>query len=463
MRSSFRIFWCCLLALPLLAKAGSFSLSEQSVSGLGTAYAGGAAQAEDASTLFFNPAGIVLLEQGELQLAAHVISPSAKFTNQGSQYLTLPITGLPISGGNDGDAGVTKVLPNFYLTQPVFRNTRYGDLSVGVGVSVPFGLETHYDAGWVGRYEALRTKLTIFDIQPTIAYRLFDRISFGASLDIQRASATLTQALDFGLAFRQPGALDGFSEVKGDDWSVGYTLGALLEYMKGSENSFLQEGRFGVSYRAGIDHTLEGHADFHSVPAPFTGVYFDQNAKAQLDLPDILHFSVYQRFARQFAVVADLAWTRWSRLQNVPITFQNPATSANVLVINYDDANRYALGFEYYATKSLTLRTGFAYDETPIQSAELRTPRIPDSNRYFLSAGLGWKATRWMDLDVGYAHLFVQDPEVDVTDNQGHNLRGVYDASVDIVSASVTFRWGGQREVAPLAEKDSKDVAGYRK
>lgn len=453
----------CLLALPGLANAGSFSLSEQSVSGLGTAYAGGAAQAEDASTLFFNPAGIVLLDQGELQLGAHVIVPSAKFTNQGSQYLTPPITGLPISGGNDGDAGVTKLLPNFYLTQPVFRNTRYGDLSIGVGVTVPFGLETHYDPGWVGRYQALRTKLTTIDIQPTIAYRLFDRISFGASLDVQRASARLTQAIDFGLAFRQPGGIDGVSEVSGDDWSVGYTLGALFEYMKGSENGFLQEGRFGVSYRSAIDHTIEGKAEFRGVPGPFTGVYFNQGAKAQLALPDILHFSVYQRFARQFAVVGDVAWTRWSRLQTVPITFQNPGTPANVLVINYDDANRYAVGLEYYATKCFTLRTGFAYDETPIQSAELRTPRIPDNNRYFLSAGAGWKATRWIDLDIGYAHLFVQDPDTNVTDSQGHNLRGVYDASVDIVSASVTYHWGGRREIEPLASKDSKEVSGYRK
>jgi len=132
------------LGLPLLADAGSFSLNEQSVSGLGTAYAGGAAQAEDASTLFFNPAGIVVLEQGELQLGAHLLAPSATFTNEGSRYNLprTPFNGLPLSGGDDGDAGVIHVLPNVYLTQPVFRNGQYGDLSVGIGVTVPFGLET---------------------------------------------------------------------------------------------------------------------------------------------------------------------------------------------------------------------------------------------------------------------------------------------------------------------------------
>ncbi len=504
------------LLIPLVADGGSFSLNEQSVSGLGTAYAGGAAQAEDASTLFFNPAGIALLDQGELQLAAHVVIPSATFNNQGSKYVLpgTPFDRLPLSGGNGGDAGVTHVIPNFYLTQPVFRNTRSGDLSVGVGVTVPFGLETDYEPGWVGRYQGLRTKLITFDIQPTIAYRFLDRISIGAGLDIQHASARLSQAIDFGLisqpllgqfyaslpgalaaqgvppaligptvaATRQayanagfvPGGLDGASEVTGDDWSVGFTIGALLEYWKGNDHSFFQKGRFGVSYRSAMNHTLEGNAQFSGVPmisasgAPvqfpepgaLQGVFFDQNASAQLDLPDILHLSIYQRFARQFAVMGDITWTHWSRLQSVLIVFQDPGTPTSVLELDYNNAVRYSAGLEWYATPKLTLRAGIAYDETPIKGPEFRTPRIPDNNRYFLSTGLKWSVANFMDFDIGYAHLFVNQPDAELLDTQGHLLQGNYDASVNIVSASLTFRWGGPREVAPIS---SKETSGYRK
>lgn len=195
-------------------------------------------------------------------------------------------------------------------------------------------------------------------------------------------------------------------------------------------------------------------------PDALQAVFFDQGASAALDLPDILHFSVYQRFLRQFAVLGDITWTHWSRLQSVPIVFANPGTASNVLEINYDDALRYAVGFEWYATKKLTLRTGFAYDETPIKSPDFRTPRIPDNNRYFLSAGLRWSPLDDVDLDLGCAHLFVQDPSTDVTDSQGHQLRGTFDASVNIVSASLTYRWGGPRAVAPVS---GKDVSGYRK
>ena len=334
-------------------------------------------------------------------------------------------------------------------------------------------------------------------------------------LDVQRASGRLTQAIDFGLAAQQPlgqffaalpavlatqgvppaqipgviaatqqayaaagflpGGNDGVTELTGDDWTVGFTIGALFEYRKADDRySFFQDGRVGFSYRSGMDHTLDGHADFRRVPlitaagAPvqfpkptaFQDIFFNQDATASIDLPDVFHFSIYQRFDRQFAIMGDINWTRWSRLQRVPIVFANPDTPLTVLNINYEDAVRYAIGLEWYATDRVTLRTGFAYDETPIRSAEFRTPRIPDNNRYFLSAGLRWSPRDWMDIDVGYAHLFVETPGSNFTDNQGHALVGSYDAHVDIVSAAVTVRWGGpQRRAAPPVG----EVSGYRK
>ena len=512
-----RLLLLTAFAVPLTVYAGSFVLNEQSVTGLGVAFASGAAAAEDASTLFFNPAGIVLLDRGEMQLGANAVITSAEFRNEGTRYNLpgTPFNGLLIAGNNGGDAGGAHIIPNTYLTQPVFRNNGYGDLSIGLGLSAPFGLETDYDPGWVGRYASLRSKLTTIDIQPTISYRLFNRLSFGASVDVQRASGRLTQAIDFGLAAQPPlgqfftalpailatrgvppaqipgviaatqqayaaagffpGGNDGVTELTGDDWTVGFTIGALFEYRKSDDrNSFFQDGRVGFSYRSEMDHSLGGHADFRRVPlitaagAPvqfpnptaFQDIFFNQGATASIDLPDIFHFSVYQRFDRQFAIMGDINWTRWSRLQRVPILFANPDTPPTVLNINYEDTVRYALGLEWYATDRVTLRTGFAYDETPIRSAEFRSPRIPDNNRYFLSAGLRWSPRDWMDIDVGYAHVFVETPRSNFTDNQRHELVGSYHVHVDIVSAAVTVRWGGpRRTAAPHVE----EVSGYRK
>jgi long-chain fatty acid transport protein len=515
-----RVVSCLVFAsLPLAAQAGSFQLSEQSVSGLGVAFAGGAANAEDASTLFFNPAGLTLLDKGELQLGLHAIIPSDEFANQGTRYNLpgTPFNGLPVVGGNGSNAGINHIIGNLYASQPLVRNSSYGDITVGVGVFTPFGLETDYQPDWVGRYAALRTKLTTIDIQPTLAWR-YDRFSLGGGLDIQYASARLTQAIDFGLVAQAPlgqfyaalpailaargippaaipgiiaatraayttagfvpGGRDGVTEITGNDWAVGFTVGALFEYRKpGEDNGCLQEGRIGVSYRSKMDHTLEGDAAFRRVPlitapgAPvqfpsptaFQNVFFNQGVTAPLDLPDILHASIYQRFATHFAVMGDVTWTHWSRLEQVPIVFDNPGTPTNVLNISYADSMRYAVGLEWYACKKLTLRTGFAYDETPIQSPELRTPRIPDNNRYWLSFGAKYSPKDWLDLDVGYAHLFVDDPFSNFTDSQGHQLIGTYNAHVDIVSASFTIKWGGPREKTQTYAKDSKEVRSYRK
>jgi len=496
------------LFLPVLARAGSFQLSEGSVSSLGTAYAGGAASAEDVSTMFFNPAGIALLDHGEFQAAANGVLPSANFTNQGSRLVApgTPFNGEPLTGGNGGDAGVYHVIPNLYLSQPVFRSRQYGDLSVGIGLSVPWGLETDYSPGWVGRYQALRSKLTAFDIQPTVAYRLWDRLSLGVSLDIEYASARLSQAIDFGaLGLQQaltpffnalptqlalqgvpaaaiPGVVaaterafanngfvpqgrDGVSELSGSDWSVGFMLGGIFQYLKPGQALFFQEGRIGVSYRSGITHDIHGSVEFRGVPAltapgspvPFPApdalqsVFVNQSATAGLELPEVYHFSIYQRFLQRFAVMGDVNWTRWSRLQAIPIKLSNPGIPGETLPLAYKDTQRYAIGLEWYANNCLTLRLGFAYDETPISSDD-RSPRIPDDNRYWLATGFQWKPVDWMAIDFAYAHLFVNNSTVDTTDAFGHNLRGRFDASVNIVSASVTFLWGGPREAPPPAE-----------
>jgi long-chain fatty acid transport protein len=488
-------------------QAGNILLPGQGASGLGTAYAGGAAQAEDASTIFLNPSGIALLDDGQLQNGLTVIFPAARFSNKGSHYdlPNTPLNGRPISGGNGGDPGIIAEIPYLYISQPIIRSPSYGDLAIGVGLSVPFGLQTDYTPGWVGRYSALRSKLSTFDVQPTIAYRFWDLLSLGASIDIQYASARLTQAIDFGLAGAQaigqfakalpaflaargvptmeipgivastqrayseagfvPGGRDAISEVTGNDWAIGFTIGAILEYLKGNGESFLQEGRIGFSYRSAVTHEIQGHAQFRGVPpvtaagAPvqfpspnlFRDIFLDQAASARLNLPDIYHFSIYQRFLRQLALMGDIEWTGWSRLQSIAIKFDNPGTPNAPIKLNYQDSIRLAIGLEWFATKNLTCRCGFAYDQTPITSAAFRIPQLPDNDQYTLSLGLRYSPTRWMDIDVGYAHLFIPEGQGDVADSQGHILRGNFSTASNLVSVGLTVHWGGPQQEKIIA------------
>lgn len=439
--------------------AGSFQINEQSVSSMGTAYAGAAASAEDASTLFFNPAGMTLLPTAEVQIAGNYIIPHADFSDDHSVLVT-PGGFIPIPGTNGGDnAGRAKVIPNIYYVQPFLKNFAFG-----LGVTTPFGLVTQYDNEFVGRYSALRSKLYTFDISPSLAVRLWNCLSIGAGFDAQRIGATLSQSIDFGsigTVLGIPGYFpftnDGLLVLKGHDWSYGFNTGAILEYLpQGTSIPLwgpinLNDGRIGFDYRSAIDQNLTGNASFSHIRFPFNTFLNSQRVEATIKLPDTYRLSLYQGFLDRWAIVGDVAFTHWSRLNSIVIHLpeldDSPSPLASlfrneVLDLNYRDAWRYAGGLIFTPIDPLTWRFGMAYDETPIRSETHRTPRIPDSYRTYVATGFTYSITRKLDFDFAFMHLFVDKSRVNTLDETGHNLRGTFDSNANVVSAALTYKFG---------------------
>lgn len=414
------------------AFASGFALVEQSVPNLGNAASGGAAGIDDASTIFFNPAGLTRLEGNSFVNAGYLILPTTKFRNQGSTV----VTGAPLLGGDGGDAGPTLFVPNFYGAWSLSDRVK-----VGIGVNPPFGLATEYNGDWVGRYQAIDSELITININPTVAARLTDNFSVGVGLNVQYASAELSNAIDFGLIGgallgTQPQQLDGFSEVEGDDWSLGYNAGVLYEPT--------ERTRIGLAYRSAITHTLRGDADF-TVPAaaaPLTagGQFTDTDASAELKLPDSLSFSVYQELTPQWSIVGDITWTNWSRFQELRIEFDNPEQEDEVQPQNWEDIVRIGLGINYKPNDVWTLRAGAAYDPSPIDD-QFVTPRIPDSDRFWVSLGAGYRPSDNISLDVVYAHLFFDDREISQSDPVAGNLIGNYESHVDIVGVQLNWQF----------------------
>jgi len=312
---------------------------------------------------------------------------------------------------------------------------------------------TDYDDDWIGRYHAVRSELKTVNINPSLAFEATDWLSVGAGISAQYISVELTNAIDFGLldaigAFRpipprffglQPGEDDGFSVAEGDDWSFGYNFGVLLNLAEGT--------RLGIHYRSSIRHTVRGDADF-TVPAgieELTGAFVDTGVEATSTLPETLSVSVFHELLPSWAIAADITWTGWSRLEELRLEFDNPLQPDGVSTMKWKDSLRYAVGIEHAPKDRWILRVGLAYDETPVPNARLRSPRIPDSDRLWLAAGLGYRHSDRVSLDLGYAHLFGNDPEIDsersVENSVRGFLKGKYDASVDIVAAqlSVSF------------------------
>ncbi|HQU16042.1 MAG: hypothetical protein B7Z66_01045 [Chromatiales bacterium 21-64-14] len=442
----------CLVALGCLSagpvQASGFAITEQSGSGMGNAFAGAAASAQDASTIFFNPAGMTFLPDHQVVFGTHVISPSAEFS--GTAANSPAFGGLPITGGNGGDAALIGVVPNLYL-ESALADHRW---RVGLGINAPFGLRTDYPESWKGRYQAVKTELTTININPAVAFQATDRLSIGAGLDVMYADATLTNAVDnsaiclglqaqgkfpagtcaaFGLANPGSPGTDGFARVSGNNWALGYNLGVLY--------ALTPDTRLGLHYRSKVHQTLSGNAEFSGMPGLFTanGLFVNSPATAEVTLPETVSASVFHTINREWAVMADATWTHWARFDNLVVQYDTGAQGPTVQPEQWQNTWRYSVGANYRYSDALTLRTGIAYDQTPIQSPQLRTPRIPDATRRWVAVGASYHYSPRVTIELAYAHLFVSNTSINHTDSLGHTLTGSYSSEVNLLSGQVNW------------------------
>ncbi len=455
-----------LLSLPASTLfASGFAIIEQSVSGLGNSFAGGAAVAEDATTVFFNPAGMTRLDGQQITAGTHVIVPSAKFTTSAAPT---NVTGAPIrdaagtaiaSGSSASNAGQTGVVPNFYST-----NKLSDKLSLGLGINAPFGLTTKYDKTWAGRYHAVESSVATININPNLAYKVNEQLSLAAGFSVQYIDVTLSSMVDGGLVNAKLAGLgspaanmamaadstnlsnpanDVFIENKADDWGFGFNLGMLYQ--------FNEKTRAGLTYRSQITHKIEGEvtSDVPSAVANLdaAGLFADQSVNGSLTLPASASISLYHQMNARLSLMGDVSWTGWSSFDELIINFEGTGIAGSTnspTTENWEDTWRYSIGASFKATDLLTLRTGLAYDETPILD-EYRTPRIPGETRTWLSLGTGYKLTNNLNLDVAYAHLFVSDSKFSKTASPGledesrGSVQGEFENSVDIASIQLNY------------------------
>lgn len=444
--------------------AAGFALIENSASGMGNAFAGGSAIADDASTVWFNPAGMTRLSGEQITAGLHVISPSAQFNDAGSSQ-SVAAGGAPLLGDED-DGGATAIVPNFYYVTELGNGSRFG-----VGVTVPFGLSTEYDEEWIGRYHATKSEVQTLNINPSFAFKFNDALSLGLGLNLQYVEATLENHIDSALtcmgivqatgqtaaasqaacvtgAGLVPGnvAQDSSQSLNADDWSWGWNIGALYEIDQAS--------RVGVAYRSSVeantsgsvdftvDSTFQGFLDTNFTGTPLAAFLTDTSIQAAIELPAQLSVSYVRDVNANLTLMADVTWTEWSNFDALVIKFDNLAQPTSVQPENWEDSYRYALGANYRVDDKMLLRFGVAMDETPVPSAEDRTARIPGDERTWISLGLGYQLDANTSIDVGYSHLSVDNADINNSvPNSGQILLGQYDADVDIFSVQGNFRF----------------------
>jgi long-chain fatty acid transport protein len=425
MRHIVRRPWTVLLgiacAMPLgttAARAAGFQLREVSAVGTGNAFAGATAGATDLSTIFLNPAGMTQFSGHAVQADVTAVIPTINFSG------TAGIGGLTYSGGEGGDAGEDVVVPALFGLWDISPT-----LKAGLSLTVPFGLATQYDEDWVGRYFAIESEIQNFVLTPAIAWQATEKLSLGAGLQFGHVDAKLTQAINLSPL----GLDDGLSELEGNDYGYGYTLGMLYE--------FTPTSRVGLTYRSRIDYTLDGDLDISNVPgfvAALNPLLQDTDGEVDLTTPDVLSLGAYHEINPKWAVMSEVSWTNWSVFDELRVDFGDGRPDS-VTEEDWEDSLFFSIGADYRPMDNHTLRFGVAYDQSPVPD-DHRTARIPDADRYWLSLGYSYDLGTRSTFNLGYTHIFFEDVDISETTDAG-TLSGEYSGSADVVAANVMFRF----------------------
>lgn len=361
--------------------AGAFQLWEESASSLGDYHAGAAAEANNASTIFYNPAGMARLKHQQMSIGTVLIDLKTRydggvFNNVGGVIVQTGETTTSIPGDT------SNIIPNLHYVLPINNRWR-----LGMESTTPFGLSTDYNDfnSTVDNVEDLATKteLQTVNLNPSISYLINRYLSLGVGFDALYGQAIYN---NFGIFAPLRNKLDG--------WGYGYNAGALFQ--------MTPETRFGLSYRSAITIDATGPSEFGN-PGSLT----HSTVSAQFPLPATSMMSIYHDVTDKWAVMASAFYTQWSCFKTLVI--KNMAQAGNTATVaineNYRDTWNLAVGSRYKISHDFSVEAGFGHDETPTQ-IPYRDIRLPDSNRYVASLGFNVYPSANFEWSVGWTHLF---------------------------------------------------------
>lgn len=358
------------------------AINEQSVSGMGTSFAGRASAAQDATTLFGNPAGLSKLERAEVVGGFAVIKADIDIDDASAETA-------------DGDMVPTAAVPFAYYTSPL--NEQW---SWGIGMYVPYALISDYEKSFGGRYKGLYSKVEVVTLQPTLSYRINERVSVGFGPTINKIKGKLTNKLDNTAVF---GSGETKVGIKGDDTALGFNAGVLVDVTDSLT--------WGLTYHSKVDYTLEGRTRVSGASGLITGLNGEYDAQLDFTTPETVDTSVTYKLDDKWTLYAGATWTRWSRLQEIVV--ENDGTPSLLGLsplaeiseeLRWNDTWSYAIGASYQLNPQWVLRTGLALDPSPAENAH-RSVRIPVGNRKVFSVGAGWSPSDDLTIDVAYSYL----------------------------------------------------------
>lgn len=408
-------------------QAGGFALREQSAYGQGVSFAGVAAGGA-LSSMYWNPAVMTQYYGKAMESDLSIIMPSASHSYT-SSTLGSALGGLiPAYGQGVGNSGNSEVVPSSYASWQL--SDRFW---LGLSVNAPFGLSVAFPTAWAGAGYGQDSSVKSYNFSPSVAFKINDMLSVAVGFQAQYMTVSYKTVT--------VPATQQFANLGGTGWAYGFTAGATITPLPGTV--------IGVGYRSALNQKIDGTLSTSSaLPATSTG-----SVNLTLNLPDMLTVGLRQRITDRFTMMAGFEWSRWSRIGTAVLhTDSGTATiggTAVTLPFQYSDGYFYSLGGEYIINPALTARAGIAFEKSPITDG-VRTPRLPDNDRMWYSAGLGYKPSQFpgVTVDLGYSFIDVKDTSINIGPSSGNpwtNATGTYVGSVSshihILSVGFRYQW----------------------
>lgn len=401
------------------ANAGGFAIREQSSQFQGTSWAGDAAGG-GLSSMFWNPAATATLDGTNTETVATLVTSDGEFKSD------------PTNKPGYSTFGNEVYIPASYSNYQV--NDR---LYIGLALNSPFGFITKPDQDWAGSVLAKTSKVFSIDINPDIAYKLTPELTIGVGAQIEYVKIRLNSAsglVPTGVPSPAFVPVSG-RETKGDDWTAGATAGLIWQPAPGTT--------LGLGYRSPVEIDTNATCTGSSpttvaakktytgglaVFAPCSGT-----GTVKFDLPETVTFSFRQDVNQRLAVLGTVEWTHHDRLQTIYV-YDSAGKPMDEIPLNFKDGWLGSIGAEYKYSPSLTVRTGVAYEWSPVDDTN-RQVFLPDSNRVWVSGGATYKWSERLSFDLAYSHLFFEE------NTHLNNLSNAYaNGSADIFSTAAKYK-----------------------
>ena len=379
------------------AHSAGFALNDQSATYLGNAYAGTCSAAQDASTGYYNPAGLSELAHSQLLLGSTYIKQNIRLIDG----FATNNAGNPITGNNPTKPKANLLIPYGHVALRASKR-----FSFGLSVIEPFGLNTRYMNSDIAHLMASENKITVVDISPSIGYKINSAFSIGAGLDFLRLKTRISSGDAWGSNSPEK---DGYVINTASKWVMGYHLGVLLKPCCNTN--------VGIAYFSSFKPRFSGDTQSYA-PLDFNGV---TGVSYTLNLPDHINVGVTQRVNSRFTTMGEVQWTHWSKLKTLVMNYNAADVSPGIKTFHFKNTWRISLGGDYKVGRMLTLKGGVGYDQSPNKSA-YRSAMLPDSSQYLLALGARITLNKQFSFVAGYSHSFYRKTSIaEMGSNDGLN------------------------------------------